>query len=130
MDEGALAQVRDERLQRVWAAKLREELKLSQAPVIAMLRGSLDPERAILMLAGKTRPSTLQRYVTIYGRWRLWLREATRLEPQEMLVDLEFYLVARVDQPCGRTGPEAILKTVSWIERGELTRRAELQQVG
>ena len=28
----------------------------------------------LLALAGKTRASTLKRYVTTYSRWRLWLR--------------------------------------------------------
>ena len=50
-----------------------EELELCEAPVLAKLKGSLDPDRAILPLAEKTRASTLKRYVTVCSRWRLWL---------------------------------------------------------
>ena len=74
LDEGSLAQAREERLQDLWASKLREELVESKAPVIHKLAGSLGPERAVLLLGGKTRASTLKRYVTIYGRGRIWLR--------------------------------------------------------
>ena len=42
-----------------WATKLKEERELCDAPVLAKLKGSLDPDRAILALAGKTRASTL-----------------------------------------------------------------------
>ena len=72
IDEGSLAQAREERLQSTWASKLKEELELCDA---------LDPDRAALALAGKTRASTLKRYVTIYGRWRLWLKQAKEGNP-------------------------------------------------
>ena len=62
IDEGSLAQAREERLQSTWASKLKEELELCDAPVLAKLKGSLDPDREALALAGKTRASTLTRY--------------------------------------------------------------------
>ena len=117
LDEGSLAQAREERLQDLWASKLREELVESKAPVIDKLAGSLDPERAVLLLGGKTRASTLKRYVTIYGRWRIWLRGAKARDPPGSPADLADYLLARGDEPCGRTVPEAILKAVAWMEK-------------
>ena len=117
LDEGSLAQAREERLQDLWASKLREELVESKAPVIDKLAGSLDPERAVLLLGGKTRASTLKRYVTIYDRWRIWLRGAKARDPPGSPADLADYLLARGDEPCGRTVPEAILKAVAWMEK-------------
>ena len=54
INEGSLAQAREERLQCTWATKFKEELELCDAPVLAKLKGSLDPDRAILALAGKS----------------------------------------------------------------------------
>ena len=71
----------------------------------------------LLALAGKTRASTLRRYVTTYSRWRLWLREAKDGRPPGLPADLADYIMARGDEPCGRTVPEAIMKAVCWIER-------------
>ena len=85
--------------------------------MIDKLAGSLDPERAVLLLGGKTRASTLKRYVTIYGRWRIWLRGAKARDPPGSPADLADYLLARGDEPCGRTVPEAILKAVAWMEK-------------
>ena len=94
-------------MQCTWATKLKEELELCEAPVLAKLKGSLDPDRAILALAGKTRA----RYVTTYSRWRL--KDGS---PPGLPADLADYIMARGDEPCGRTVPEAILKAVCWIE--------------
>ena len=64
--------------------KLKQELKDIDAPVLAKLQGSLDPDRAANLLAGRTRASTLKRYLTFYKQWRLWLGEAKlRLPPGE-----------------------------------------------
>ncbi|CAE7767604.1 unnamed protein product, partial [Symbiodinium microadriaticum] len=80
-------------------------------------RGSLDPDRAALLLVGKTRASTLKRYLSYYRQWRLWLAEAKLRYPPGRPADLVDYLLARRDEPCGRSVPEAILKAISWMER-------------
>ena len=92
----------------------RQKRLLDEGSLIDKLAGSLDPERAVLLLGGKTRASTLKRYVTIYGRWRIWLRGAKARDPPGSPADLADYLLARGDEPCGRTVPEAILKAVAW----------------
>ena len=43
--------------------------------------GSLFPERTVLVLVGRTRASMLKRYITIYSRWRRWLREGKNAFP-------------------------------------------------
>ena len=61
------------------------------APVVKAIDDCLDPERAYGLLPGKTRSSTLKRYVTMYKRWRLWLQEATCVDPPGRPADLVDY---------------------------------------
>ena len=69
MDDGCIVAAREERLLDIWRRKLQEELLEMEAPVIGTLKGSLDPDRAALLLVGKTRASTLKRYLSCYGQW-------------------------------------------------------------
>ena len=101
---------REQRLQDIWISRLREELEGCRAPVLATLESSLDPNHAIAMLAGRTRVTTWKRYVTVFQQWRLWLLEAKKLTPPGRPSDLVDHLVARRDEPCGRSIPELIMK--------------------
>ena len=113
---------RETRLQDIWCARLREELEICGAPVLAAVESSLDPGRAIAMLAGRTRVTTLKRYVTVFQQWRLWLLEAKQIVPPGRPSDLVDYLLARRDEPCGRSIPELIMKAICWMEKvAELT---------
>ena len=109
--------VREERLLIFWTKQLQSELCASDAPVLQKLEDSLDPARALEMLAGKTRAGTLKRYVVVYQRWRLWLQEAKLLHPPGRPIDLVDYLLTRRDEPCGRSVPETIVKAVAWFEK-------------
>ena len=100
---------REERLLDIWCRRLQEELLQIDAPILGTLKGSLDPDRAALLLVGKTRASTLKRYLSYYRQWRLWLGEAKPRYPPGRPADLVDYLLARRDEPCGRSVPEAIL---------------------
>ena len=84
---------REQRLQHIWCNRLREELDGCKAPVLATLESSLDSNRAIAMLAGRKRVTTLKRYVTVFQQWRLWLLEARR------------------------SIPELIMKAICWMEK-------------
>ena len=108
---------REERLLVFWTKQLQSELCASDAPVLQKLEDSLDPARALEMLAGKTRAGTLKRYVVVYQRWRLWLQEAKLLHPPGRPIDLVDYLLTRRDEPCGRSVPETIVKAVAWFEK-------------
>ena len=117
IEDGCIVQAREERLLDIWCRKLRDELLLINAPVLASLQGSLDPDRAALLLTGSTRASTLKRYLGYYRQWRLWLGEAKLRQPPGRPSDLVDYLLSRRDEPCGRSTPEAILKAIAWVER-------------
>ena len=101
---------REQRLQDIWCNRLREELEGCKAPVLATLESSLDSNRAIAMLAGRTRVTTLKRYVTVFQR--LWLLEARQIVPPGRPSDLVDYLIARRDEPCGRSIPELVMKAI------------------
>ncbi|CAE7469080.1 unnamed protein product, partial [Symbiodinium microadriaticum] len=47
----------------------------------------------------------------------LWLAEAKLRYPPGRPADLVDYLLARRDEPCGRTVPDAIVKAISWVEK-------------
>ena len=67
IEDGCIVQAREERRLDIWCRKLRDELLLINAPVLASLQGSLDPDRAALLLTGSTRASTLKRYLGYFG---------------------------------------------------------------
>ena len=117
LDEGCISLAREERLQELWVTRLKLELKDIGAPVLAKLQGSLDPDRAANLLVGRTRSSTLKRYLTYYKQWRLWLGEAKLRLPPGRPADLVDFLLSRRDEPCGRTVPEATLKAIAWVEQ-------------
>ena len=117
---------RELKLQVLWTRHLADELDAIGAPVVKSIGECLDPDRAYEMLPGKTRSSTLKRYVTMYKRWRLWLQEAKRVDPPSRPADLVDYLLVLRDEPCARTVPDSLLKSISWMERvGEF--KAELR---
>eukprot|EP00439_Symbiodinium_sp_Y106_P025952 s2381_g3.t1 len=69
IEDGCIVQAREERLLDIWCRKLRDELLLINAPVLASLQGSLDPDRA-----GSTRASTLKRYLGYYRQIWAWAK--------------------------------------------------------
>ena len=117
ISDGCIVAAREERLLDIWCRRLQEELLAIDAPVLAALKGSLDPDRAAQLLVGRTRATTLKRYLSYYRQWRLWLAEAKLRYPPGRPADLVDYLLARRDEPCGRSVPEAILKAISWMEK-------------
>ena len=54
LDEGCISLAREKRLQELWVTKLKLELRDIDAPVLAKLQGSLDPDRAASLLVGRT----------------------------------------------------------------------------
>ena len=110
LKDGEENAARELRLQVLWLVAIG-------APVVKTIDGCLDPDRAYELLPGKTRSSTLKRYVTMYKRWRLWLQEAKRVDPPRRPADLIDYLLVLRDEPCARTVPDSLLKSISWMER-------------
>ena len=74
-------------------------------------------DRLHLALAGKTRTSTLRRYVKVWQDWQSWKRgawgDSVKVHPSIFCE----YLFTRFDEPCGRTIPGLIVKAVYWFEK-------------
>ena len=56
--------------------------------------------------------NTLKRYVASYRFWRIFLQETKITLPPGKPADLVQYLLARKDEPCGRSVPESIMKAI------------------
>ena len=79
-----------------------------------------------LAIAGKTRTSTLKRYVKCWQDWQhrkrgMW--GETKLNHPSMFCE---YLFSRFDEPCGPTVPGLICKAVHWFEKFAFLRSVQL----
>ena len=74
-------------------------------------------ERIHLALAGKTRGSTLKRYVKAWKAWQLWKKSAWGEESFVHPGMFCEYLFSRMDEPCGPTIPGFICKAINWFEK-------------
>ena len=110
-------EARQRRLLEIWTEQLLEELRHMDAPVLKKLESCLDRIAAERMLPGKTRATTVKRYVSYYRQWRQWLQEAKSVSVPGTEAGLIDYLMARWEEPCGRTIAGVLLKAVAWMER-------------
>ena len=118
--QGEQARARQEAeddLKEKWAVELVHELRRVRAPALQEIEICVDASRIPAAMAGKTRASTLRRYVKTWRDWLNWL------ENTKTGVDLSTpgafcqYLFHRFDEPCGPTVPAFIVKAVAWFER-------------
>ena len=69
------ARVKREQQQRdKWAKELYIELRSVHSPALSSIEHCVGPERIHLAIAGKTRTSTLKRYVKCWQDWQRWKR--------------------------------------------------------
>ena len=112
------ARVKREQQQRdKWAKELYIELRSVHSPALSSIEHCVGPERIHLAIAGKTRTSTLKRYVKCWQDWQRWKRSIwgdTLLSHPSMFCE---YLFSRFDEPCGPTVPGLICKAVHWFEK-------------
>ena len=59
-----------------WSRELYIQLDATNAPVLQGMDFCVGSERIHLALAGKTRGSTLKRYVKAWKAWQLWKKSA------------------------------------------------------
>ena len=110
------ARERREQVQREkWARELYLELCRMNSPILANIEHCIGPDRIHLAIAGKTRTSTLKRYVKCWQDWQRWKDsawgESVKVHPS-MFCE---YLFMRFDEPCGPTIPGLICKAVHWF---------------
>ena len=100
-----------------WSRELYKELKRMNAPALEHLEHCVSDSHIHLALAGRTRYSTLKRYIKTWRSFQQW-QAAVRGEAGSPEVgDLVEYIFCRYDEPCGPTVPPLIVKAVVWMER-------------
>ena len=96
---------------------LYKELLRVDAPILKGMEVCVNQERLHVAIAGKTRSSTLKRYIKAWRDWQSWKNltwgEEAYVHPG-MFCE---YLFSRFDEPCGATVPIFICKAVSWFEK-------------
>jgi len=100
-----------------WAKELYLELKKMEAPALIELEHCVSDKHLHLALAGRTRASTLKRYVKTWKHWLHWMEAVKGQYSAGTAGDLVEYLFCRYDEPCGPTVPVLIVKAVTWMER-------------
>ena len=104
-------------LKEKWAHELVVEMQRVHAPALRELEHCVDESRVPLALAGKTRLSTLRRYVKTWRDWLAWLISTKgSLSASSPGIFCE-YLFHRFDEPCGPTVPPFLVKAVAWFEK-------------
>ena len=100
-----------------WSKELYKELLRVDAPILKGMEVCVNQERLHVAIAGKTRSSTLKRYIKAWRDWQSWKiltwGEEAYVHPG-MFCE---YLFSRFDEPCGATVPIFICKAVSWFEK-------------
>ena len=100
-----------------WAKELYLELKKMDAPALGELEHCVSAKHLHLALAGRTRASTLKRYVKAWKLWLQWMEAVKGSYVAGTAGDLVEYLFCRYDEPCGPTVPVLIVKAVTWMEK-------------
>ena len=86
-------------------------------PAKQLAQQSSDPESVLRLMVGKTRWTTLKKYIKVWDRFRRWLiiggMPAWPTEP----IQLVEYLQTLMAEPCGATVPQTFIQAASWVEK-------------
>ena len=104
-------------LKEKWAKELYVQLAAIDAPILKGMDFCIGADRIHLALAGKTRSSTLKRYVKAWKAWQFWKKAAWGDEAFVHPGMFCEYLFSRMDEPCGPSIPGFICKAVNWFEK-------------
>ena len=97
-------------------ATLVEELKKVNAPILAELEATMNPERATRALLSKYRASTLRRYLASGQHFRKWHESTSRLGAPMTGIRLVDYLFMREEEGMGASIPLAVSRSLGWFE--------------
>ena len=104
-------------LKEKWSRELYVALLAVDAPVLKGMDFCVGADRLHLAIAGKTRATTLRRYVKAWKEWQHWKQlnwgDDSFVHPG-MFCE---YLFNRYDEPCGPSIPSFICKAVNWFEK-------------
>ena len=98
-----------------WVASLRGILVEAKAPVTYGMEG--ESEALATRRFGKgRRAGTLRKHVKTWLRYRVWLRSTFQVEWPSEPFHFSSYLEARAAEPCGKSIPASLLKTLIFME--------------
>ena len=100
-----------------WSRELYKELKRMGAPALEHLEHCVSDSHIHVALAGRTRYSTLKRYIKCWRSFQQWQTAVRGNAGSPEVGDLVEYIFCRYDEPCGPTVPPLIVKAVVWMER-------------
>eukprot|EP00435_Cladocopium_sp_Y103_P034782 s391_g9.t1 len=108
---------KDERLR--WIKELRKQLEDGRCPAVA---GDGGGSAELSRRFGKgRRASTLRKHVKTWEKLSSWVKATFRHPWPENAGEVAMYLESRADEPCGRTVPSSIFKTLMFMENaGEI----------
>ena len=110
-------QQRELKLRDKWSKELYKELVKVNSVALSGMEFCVGVDRLHLALAGKTRTSTLRRYVKVWQDWQKWKKGSWGDNGKAHPSVFCEYLFTRFDEPCGRTIPGLIVKAVLWFEK-------------
>ena len=98
-------------------ATLIMELENYKAPVLAQLRATMNPKRALMALYGKYRISTVRRYLGFIQHLKAWLFKMDKVYGPMQSVDYVDYMYAREEEGMGPSIPLAVYQALTWFEK-------------
>ena len=116
-DQTDAKKIWEDRLKDKWSKELYLCLVSASAPVLKGMDFCVGIDRVHLAIAGKTRSTTLKRYVKAWKSWQHWKHltwgDDSFVHPG-MFCE---YLFTRFDEPCGPSIPGFICKAINWFEK-------------
>ena len=110
-------QLQEEKLLQFWTNRVVALLKEGETPSYKLALQARDPASVMMLMAGKTRCSTLRKYVKAWERFRRWLlMEGPSAWPTGPLQIIE-YLQTLAAEPCGATIPQTFIQAAAWLEK-------------
>ena len=116
-DQTEAKQEHENALKDRWSKELYKELMKVQAPILNGMEICVNQSRVHVAIAGKTRPSTLKRYIKAWRDWQTWKLNTWGSDVFVHPGMFCEYLFNRFDEPCGATVPNFICKAVAWFEK-------------
>eukprot|EP00439_Symbiodinium_sp_Y106_P086242 s679_g32.t1 len=100
-----------------WQLELADLVKEAGLPVVEHMRLVRCPESMLLAALGSSRASTVHKHVREWRKVRIyWLASSGMAWPEHAGMVLD-YLHERYLEPCSRTVPQAILSSLSFLEK-------------
>lgn len=100
-----------------WLLRLIQIVREARLPVVAKAESSLDPQSALLHIAGARRSKTIRMRVRCWSKLATWLQLTQGNSYPRSVGQLLDYLKDVVDGGCCRTIPDSIAAALAFVEQ-------------